>query len=221
MSSYVVVGDSQAEGLLFRVALPAKLGDRLAGGYDHRGWSTSRLLREGAIGEAADAALARNAKLLIFSGGNDNDVLATPANLDRYKNTLLDVVGALARKSAAAGRPLEVVWFGPVFARIAPDSEQHPATAQAMRTILATSEAQARAREGGSRLSVRWVDSQPLTRDLAREENVHLTSDGYGTFADRVLNTVEGAGAAAAGAGFAVAVFVGGLGYWLWTRSAR
>ena len=49
MTSFVVVGDSQAEGLLLPSALPALLGDRLVGSHDHRGWSSRRLLDDGAI----------------------------------------------------------------------------------------------------------------------------------------------------------------------------
>jgi len=210
MTGYVVVGDSQSEGLLFRNALPDLLAGQLVAGFDHRGWSSGRLLREGAIGEAADAALRAGATLLIFSGGNDT------AGSSSYPETLLDIVRALATKSARAGRPLRVVWFGPVFARIAPDREQHPATARAMASVLGSAEARAAAEVPGGRLSLRWVDSQPLTADLAREENVHLDAAGYRTFASRVLRAVGGEPGTAAAGGAAVLLLAAGLGYLLW-----
>jgi len=206
---YVVVGDSQSEGLLFPRALPDLLGPRLVAGFDHRGWSSSRLLRDGAIGQAADAALAAGASLLLFSGGNDT------AGASGYPDTLLDIVRALATKSARAGRPLRVVWFGPVFAAVSPDNEQHPATARAMASVLGSAEARQAAEVPGSGLSLRWIDSQPLTRDLAREENVHLDAAGYRTFGSRVLRAVEGTSTTAAAGGAAALLLAVGLGYWL------
>lgn len=208
---YVVVGDSQAEGLLLPSAMPTILGDRLVRGIEHRGWSSARLLSDGAISTAAGVAAANDATLLIFSGGNDNDVLASTEEFNRYKNTLLDIVRTLARKSAATGRPLDVVWFGPVYALEPWNARQHPATARAMSTVLRSSEAQRVAKEGGSQLSLRWIDSQPLTSDLARPENVHLTANGYRIYADRAIRAVEsGIG------GIGMLIIAGGLGYWAW-----
>lgn len=208
---YVVVGDSQAEGLLLPNAMPALLGDRLVRGLDHRGWSSARLLSDGAINTAAGIAAANDATLLIFSGGNDNDVLASTEAFNRYKDTLLDIVRTLARKSAATGQPLKVVWFGPVYALEPANARQHPATARAMSTVLRSSEAQRVAKEGGSQLSLRWVDSQPLTSDLARPENVHLTAHGYQIYADRAVRAVEsGLG------GLGMLIVAGGIGYWAW-----
>lgn len=211
MTDYVVVGDSQAEGLLSPNALPALLGDRLVRGIDHRGWSSARLLSDGAVSTAAGVAAANDATLLIFSGGNDNDVLASTENFNRYRDTLLDIVRTLARKSAASGEPLKVVWFGPVYALEPWNARQHPAAARAMATVLRSAEAQRIAKEGGSQLSLRWVDSQPLTRDLARPENVHLTAPGYRIYGDRAIRAVEsGVG------GLGIVVILAGLGYWGW-----
>jgi hypothetical protein len=213
---YVVVGDSQAEGILFPGAMPTLLGDRLVRGFDHRGWSSARLLRDGAINTAAGVAGENDATLLIFSGGNDNNVLESAETFDAYKHTLLDIVRALARKSAAMGRPLKVVWFGPVYALEPANARQHPATARAMSTVLRSSEAQRVAKEGGSQLSLRWVDSQPLTSDLARPENVHLTAHGYRIYAERALRAVEGAAG-----GFGLVLLAAGLGYlgWNWLKT--
>lgn len=192
MTRYVVAGDSQAEGLLAASALPAVLD--VVRGLDHRGWSSARLLSDGVISTAAGIAAANDATLLLFSGGNDNDVLASTESFDRYRGTLLDIVRTLARKSVATGRPIKVVWFGPVYAKEPWNARQHPAAARAMRTVLTSAEARRLVRADGAQLDLRWVDSQPLTRDLAREENVHLTPNGYRIFAERVKKTVEGGG---------------------------
>lgn len=189
---YVVVGDSQAEGVLLRNAMPALLGSDLVGSYDHRGWSSARLLADGAIATAAGRAAATGAKILIFSGGNDENVLDTPEAFARYRETLLDIVRVIARKSANAGVPLSVVWFGPVFALEPRNATQHPETARAMRLVLTTSDVQrAVAEVPGAQVSLRWVDSQPLTRDLARVENVHLTADNYTRYAERALSAAS------------------------------
>lgn len=189
MTRYVVVGDSQAEGLLEAGALSAVLD--VVRGFPHRGWSSARLLADGAISNAAGVAAAEDATLLIFSGGNDNEVLASTEAFDRYKNTLLDIVRTLARKSVVTGRPLRVVWFGPVAAREPRNARQHPQTARAMGSVLNSTTARRLMRENGAQLELRWVDAQPLTRDLAREENVHFTGAGYRVFSERVRRTLE------------------------------
>lgn len=208
MTRYVVVGDSQAEGLGMNVALPSVLGDRLVRVHDHRGFSTARLLNEGPLATAAGDAAEHDATLLIFAGGNDNDVLESSTSRERYKQTLLAAVKAVARKSANAGKHINVVWFGPVFARERWNALQHPQAQQVQASVLRSSAVRtAIAEVPGASVSVRWVDSFPLTRDLAREENVHLTADGYRTYADRAVRAVEGGSifgvALAAGAAYA------------------
>lgn len=214
MTKYVVVGDSQAEGLLFGVALPAILGDELVGRYDHRGWSSARMLSDGAIQTAAGRAVSEDATLLIFAGGNDN--ASTAENADRYRATLRDIVKTIARKSAAAGgQTIKVVWFGPVFARAPGDAVQHPQVRAVQRSALSPSSVrQAVAEVPGASVSWRWVDSFPLTRDLARVENVHLTADGYRIFAERVLHSVAGGGGSSL---LMLGLAVGG-GWWAWKK---
>lgn len=192
-------------------ALPSLLGDDLVGSYDHRGWSSARLLSDGAFGSALGRAAATGAKVLIFSGGNDENVLDTPEAFARYRQTLLDIVRAIARKSAAADVPLSVVWFGPVFAAEPRNATQHPETARAMRMVLTTSDVQrAIAEVPGARVSLRWVDSQPLTRDLARVENVHLTAANYRKYAERALSAAE------SGGGLLELLLLGAAGYGAW-----
>lgn len=206
---WVVVGDSQAEGLLYPNALPAILGADLIGLHDRRGWSSRRLLDDGAIDEAASHAARDGAKLVIVAGGND-PIPDTSEKLRLYKNTLLEILRQLSDISARAHAPLSVTWFGPVYALHEYDAVQHPQIAAAQRAIFGSSEARAAlASAPGSRVSFRWVDSQPLTRDLARVENVHLTADGYRTYAERVVRAAGGGGggllglALLAGAGYA------------------
>lgn len=211
MTRYVVTGDSQAEGLMS--PLRASLGARLVGAYDHRGWSSRRLLDEGAIQTAAGTAAANGATMVVVAGGND-PIPDTPTSLEAYKQTLLEILRTVARKSAATSQPIKLVWFGPVFALHEYDETQHPAVARAQRAILNSSEAARAVREiPGAQLSWRWVDSQPLTRDLARVSNVHLTADGYRTYARRVIGQVEGGGLV----GLAL---LGAVGYGVW-RATR
>lgn len=203
-ASYVVVGDSQAEGLMLPTALPRVLGDRLVVGLDRRGYSSRRLLDENVIATALGSAAANDAALLIFAGGND-PIPDTPEKLAIYRDTLLDIVRAAAEKSARTGVAIDMKWFGPVFALHDYDDRQHPAVARAQRAILGSSDVRRTiASVPGARVTVRWIDSQPLTRDLARETNVHLTAAGYAKYAERAVSRIEGGGwgplvAAAAG----------------------
>lgn len=203
MTDYVVTGDSQAEGLLAPNALPSVLGAKLVGAFDHRGWSSRRLLDEGAIDEAARRAARDGATLVVFAGGND-PIPDTPAILSSYKHTLLDIL----RRAASLG-VRKLIWFGPVFALHEYDREQHPEVAGAQRLIFGSSDARTAARP----MTIRWIDSQPLTRDLARESNVHLTAAGYRTYAERAARAVEGGG----GLGLAALAALAYLGW----RTAR
>lgn len=198
MTDYVVVGDSQAEGLLMPGALPAVLGDRLVGSHDHRGWSSRRMLDDGAILEAASHAARVGATLVVVAGGND-PIPETPGVLASYKATLLDILRLAAREGVR-----RLVWFGPVFARTEYDGRQHPQVAIAQRAILSSREGRAAA----GRMSTRWIDSQPLTRDLARAENVHLTADGYARYAERVAASLDAAGGLVAFFGVALVGYV-------------
>jgi lysophospholipase L1-like esterase len=214
MTKYVVVGDSQAEGLGMSVALPRVLGDDLVRIEGHPGFSTEAL--RGAISTAAGVAANNDATLLIFSGGNDNNVLASAESLERYKNVILETVRTIARKSATTGKAIKVIWFGPAFALQAWNARMHPQAQQAQRSILGSSAvSRAIAEETGARVSIRWVDLFPLTRDLAREEDVHLTADGYRTLAPRVVSAAESGGGGILGLALAAgAAYVG----WRWYR---
>lgn len=218
MTKYVVVGDSQAEGILFSNALPALLGDDLVGQYDHRGWSSARLLSDGAIATAAARAAAQDATLLIFAGGNDNDVLATGSRTDQYRQTLRDIVKTIARKSAAAGVTIRVVWFGPVFALEPWNAEQHPQAQRVQRSALSPSAVRRDVAEiPGASVSLRWIDSFPLTRDLARPDNVHLTAANYRIFAERALHAASGGGTGK----LALTALAAVGGWWAWRKWGR
>lgn len=190
---YGVAGDSQAQGLLLDGALPRLLGEALVSRHPHPGWSTRRLRDEGMIGaalrELARAPATRRV-LLVVAGGNDTPPTTATAQA-RYRELLL----AVADDARNAG--VELVWIGPVFARVSPDAAQHPLVANAQRAAF-----------DGS--SVRWIDAQPLTRDLARDDNVHLATADYGVFAERVKGQLEGSGG-----GGLLLLSVLGLGAWV------
>jgi hypothetical protein len=103
------------------------------------------------------------------------------------------------------------VWFGPVFALEPSNARQHPDTARAMASVLRSSAVQrAVAEVPGARVSLRFVDSQPLTRDLARVENVHLTATNYRKYAERALSAAE------SGGGLLELLLLGAAGYGAW-----
>ena len=173
----VLIGDSQAEGL--KPSFSSRPDWRV---FDHRGWSTRRLRDE-----VLDAALALRPSLVVFvTGGND----------DPDSASLPEVVRSTAERVRRAGAQL--VWVGPVFAKVMPDAVVHPRTAAVMRAAL----------EG--KPGVRYVDAQALTRDLARSENVHLTAAGYRAYAQRLEAAMRsGSSSAALGVAAFLAVAIG------------
>lgn len=114
-------------------------------------------------------ALASSADaILLVTGGNDDPLNAT---------SLLDMV-ELAR---AAGKGLVVV--GPVFA-VTDDGPRHDRARAALQSTLRGKAA-------------RFVDAYPMTRDLARPENVHLTASGYQRYASRLAAGLRSGGVSA------------------------
>jgi hypothetical protein len=179
----VLIGDSQAEGL--KPSFSSRPDWRV---FDRRGYSTRRL-RDSVL----DEALALRPSLVVFvTGGNDDPGAAGYAELLRSTAERIVRTGA------------QLVWVGPVFARVAPDSTVHPRTAAAMRAALA------------GKPGVRFVDAQALTSDLARSTNVHLDAAGYRTYAQRLEAAMRAGSGAALGAALLVAV-----GAWLVARRRR
>lgn len=133
---------------------------------DRRGWSTARL--RGELG----AILARRPELVVLvTGGNDDP------DAPGYAELLRGIVAQVR----ASGAKLVVV--GPVFAKVQPDAQVHPRTAAKIRAALAGTGAT-------------FIDAQPLTRDLARDSNVHLDRAGYAVYAARLERALRpGSGA--------------------------
>lgn len=113
-------------------------------------------------------------------GRGDTVVLVTGGNDDPESSALPGTVRATAADVLERGARL--VWVGPVFAKVAPDDRVHPRTAAIHRAALPP--------------GVRWIDAAPLTRDLARTTNVHLTSAGYRLYAQRLEAAMRGSGSA-------------------------
>jgi len=136
-------------------------------------------------GPFASALASPASTIVLVTGGNDNP-------LDR--TALLDM-GELAR---AAGKGFIVV--GPTFA-LTDDAARHD-------RARADIEAALRRKPG-----VRFVDAYPMTRDLARPENVHLTAAGYGAYAGRLSAALATGMGFASLAGYALAGYA--LARWL------
>lgn len=145
-----LIGDSQAEGIALH--LPAGW---MAHAY--RGYSTARLRDE-----VLPSVPIRAGDTVVFvTGGNDTPNAA-----------LNDVVRSTAQRILTKGAKL--IWVGPVFARVAPDSTVHPQVSRIMQTALA------------GKPGVAFIDAQAMTRDLANAVNVHLTSASYARYAQRL-----------------------------------
>lgn len=162
-----LVGDSQAEGL--GPSFRAK-GWRT---FPFRGYSTSRIKAE-----LRAIPFGRGDTVVIVAGGNDDPESSALAGTVRA--AALDVIG----------RGAQLFWVGPVFAKVQPDAQVHPRTAEVHRAAL----------PGG----VTWIDAQPLTRDLARSSNVHLDAAGYRVYAARL----EAAMRSSSGSGLALVAVV-------------
>lgn len=118
-------------------------------------------------GEPFDGALESGAgRIVLVTGGND-DPLDVPA------------LRGMIERASSSGRALVVV--GPVYA-LTDDAARHDRARAELRAALR-----------GTRAT--WIDAYPLTRDLARPSNVHLTPAGYDAFARRLARRLRARGA--------------------------
>lgn len=129
--------------------------------YAHRGYSTARLRDE-----VLPSVPIRAGDTVIFvTGGNDTPNAA-----------LSDVVRSTAQRIITKGAKL--IWVGPVFAKVSPDRDVHPQVSEIMRRALS------------GKAGVAFIDAQAMTRDLANDSNVHLTSASYARYAQRLAAAV-------------------------------
>ncbi len=118
--------------------------------------------------EALPAALASSATtILVITGGND-----TPGPGARAVTDLVNAV-------KAAGKRAIVV--GPIYAIHEPEATNHAAVRG---PLLAA------ARAAGAKA----IDAFPLTRDLARASNVHLTTANYVIYGRRLVTAMKSSG---------------------------
>lgn len=104
----IVIGDSQAEGLLPWLR---RSGFATAGSSAHRGWSSTRLI---------ELVNSEGEPVVFVAGGNDTPNAGYPAR----------VLGIASRLPAGS------VWVGPVAARVAPDATVHEQVAELQREAL-------------------------------------------------------------------------------------
>jgi len=120
------------------------------------------------VNDELPAALASSARtVLLITGGNDEPGPGARAVTD------------FVRAVRAAGKTAIVV--GPVFAIHEPEATSHNATRE---PLLAA------ARAAGAKA----IDAYPLTRDLARSANVHLTAANYRIYGQRIVDAMKSSG---------------------------
>lgn len=140
--------------------------------------------------EVLPHALASDATdLLVVTGGNDTPRAGVAA------------ITELVRRALAAGKRVTVV--GPVFSLHQPEKDLHDAVHYPLL-------------DAASRAGASIIDAYPLTQDLARPENVHLTAANYRIYAQRIAGALERR--ATTGLGILALVFVGAYAAWRWLR---
>lgn len=196
MTTYSLIGDSQAEGVtnVARPSLPARITAK--GGTPRRFWfrvgaSTTRLI------EDLDEVLTPVPDVMIvMAGGNDT----------RYSTgswgTMLD------RLHHAGVR--QVVWIGPPNSPDPETDANRRAISDAQRAFFST-------RDG-----VRWLSGRELASGLPHADgrgvaDVHLTRDGYSVYAQRIASALTSSGGMLA-LGAAVAA---GLLWFAWSAADR
>jgi hypothetical protein len=118
--------------------------------------------------EALPAALASSATtIIVITGGNDEPGPGSRAVTD------------LVRAVRAAGKRAIIV--GPVFAIHQPEAGAHD---------IVRGPLLAAARAAGAKA----IDAYPLTRDLARASNVHLTTANYTIYGRRIVSAMKSSG---------------------------
>jgi hypothetical protein len=153
----VLVGDSHLGSPSFRRELIAALearGARVVGMLQNNGWSESRYLESGLLGDVPGSPTAA----VVVLGGNNRRFDAA------YGQQLAAIVGALR------GQGIDhIVWVGPATSdvRRAPNTaERHEKTANLQAQILPG-------------MGVRWWDSRRSTMTNHRNDGVHFDGDGY------------------------------------------
>lgn len=167
MSTWVLVGDSQAVGLKpHMVELMRARGWQLVGSSTFGGWSTGRMVNEGEL-----PALSRlePALAVVVLGGNDQP-----------NSALAGKIGDLVEKLRWSSHP-RIVWVGPAHSTRPEVNERKDRVAAIQRQII-------------PRLGVWWIDGQRMTEDLPHTpDGVHFSTVGRRLWAERLVLLLLGA----------------------------
>lgn len=185
MSSFVLIGDSQAVGLQPTIVeLLQHRGFAFLGAATHEGWSTARMA---ASDEIPALARARPDLVLIVLGGNDS---ATVASLPEK---IADLVAPFRARGAY------VVWVGPAATSVAWLAERKAGVMRVQRDVAA-------------RIGFEWLDGWAMTADLEHgRDGVHFPRTQLDRWARRLDAALFARGRMSAwtwvGAGISAAMF--------------
>jgi lysophospholipase L1-like esterase len=199
VNTYIVLGDSQAGGLLQHLQEQMRTrGFTPIGAAVHDGWSTSRFVEEQPA--VALGRLRPNVAIIVLGG---NDVASTAM----ARAGLGGDIGRLVQQLRGGEAQPHIIWIGPAHSTEPGVQRRHEATADFQRAIMPT-------------LGVEWHDSEPMTSDLGHApDGVHFTQVSYARWAARINAVLFTNDRASRGVGVAIAlatlVGVGGLA-WLW-----
>ena len=165
MNTYLLIGDSQAEGLLpyIHERMHAR-GFTMVGAATHVGWKTARF-----VSEQAAVALSRVNPdvVLVVLGGND---IATTASA---RAVLAEDIRQFLAQIRSSSSP-HIIWIGPAHSTDPNTSRRHEAVADVQSSMLPA-------------LGVEWHDGGPMTEDLGHAaDGVHFPRTSLIRWADRI-----------------------------------
>ena len=201
MSGYVLIGDSQAQGLEphLREYMRAR-GYALLGASTQPGWSTSRFVEDGIARRLVSAAPDL---VLVALGGNDAAITAS------QQAALASDISTLVAQLRAGGTR-HIIWIGPAHSMNSDVARRHRSTTALHKLIMPA-------------LDVEWHDGDPMTRDLGHTaDGTHFTRTSYARWAARVnavlFTSSSGAGRWVGAALAGAAVGMAGLAWYFLRR---
>lgn len=201
MNTYILIGDSQAGGLLphLQEYMRAR-GLIMIGSATHDGWSTSRFVEE-----QPAVALGRLEPDVVLIALGGNDVASTAMS----RAALAGDIGRLVQQLRVAGATPHIIWIGPAHSTEADTDRRHAAVTELQRAVLPT-------------LGVEWHDGRPMTNDLPHApDGVHFTRTSYARWAARINAVLftDSRSSRWVGAAVIAATVAGVAGaVWLWGR---
>lgn len=182
MTTVAVIGDSQAQGIVFYGNLPDQLvaqGLQYVGGYQLPGAPTREIAAN--VSRLFDRTIPD--VVIVFAGGNETVGAAQTASW----RSLVEVLQAYGVK--------QVFWVSPPASPDPARDRGRAAVSAAQRPVVEAAGAT-------------WISGRDTAQGIPRRDDVHLTNDGYRTWAQRIAGTV---GASMRGSFAPVVVGLAGL----------